>query len=498
MLGRRAGLISAGAGVPIALFGVAAALLVTPDPGVYLGEAGAVVLEVLPGSPVWRDGIRPGQPVLEFHDSFEQAGWELMVQDGEAVRASGGVGHVAALRAATPLSALGLAAVLLGLLLLARHEPIGLAVAMAGVGAAAIPLSLTGSLRDLSVEGLLVPLLATLAVGVSASGRRWVLVVLAMSLYALAWIWSSFVDPRAFDAIEITKDVFVVGLIAIVAWLTVDRKRLTQTLSAPGGPGPFGVLYLPLIVSTLLVAMAFAGLALWLAVVLLVLAVIAYPVSRRAAGRSFERILMGRVRRQAEMRAVEDERERLAREIHDSPLQNLSAVIRRLDAKPSAQLEAEELRQIADQLRHVAIELHPPVLEDLGLAAALEDLADDLRVREPIWSISVEADELDGARPDREQELAAFRIASEACSNALAHSGGDALRVVATVTKDTIDLVIKDNGTGFRDGAVAAARREGHFGLEAMRDRAEAVAGRVVVETGPTGTRVHYSWERAL
>src|SRR5690242_3415368 len=127
MLRKRDGLITAGAALLLALFSVVAAIAVVPDPGVYLGSGDRVVHEVQPGSPVWRDGIRPGDPVVEFRDSSQPEGWELVV-DGDTTRGSTADGQLAALRASLPWGIVGLALVVLSMLLLIRAEDVGLAL----------------------------------------------------------------------------------------------------------------------------------------------------------------------------------------------------------------------------------------------------------------------------------------------------------------------------------------------------------------------------------
>ncbi len=147
------------------------------------------------------------------------------------------------------------------------------------------------------------------------------------------------------------------------AWLVIDRRRVAERLLAPGAIGTFDLLYLPGIAVLLLWAMLFLGLG-WLAAAgVLAGALILYQGSRRIATRTVEVLILGNLRRRAEYRAVEDERGRVAREIHDGPLQDLAAVIRRLETQPDPQTQALALRTVAGQLRCLATRLRPPVLE---------------------------------------------------------------------------------------------------------------------------------------
>jgi signal transduction histidine kinase len=495
MLRKRDGLITAGAALLLALFSVVAAIAVVPDPGVYLDSENQVVQQVQPGSPVWRDGIRPGDAVVDFRDSSQPGGWQLIV-DSDVTRGSMADGQLAALRASLPWAIVGLALIILSMLLLIRGEDIGLALIPAALVFATLPLLLTGSLRDLGLASIVAPMLAAFAVVIASHRRAGLVAVGLAGLYIGAWLLSTVAFTAAFDAVEAGRTPLLGVFVGWTGALTINRRRLLESIATPGGPGLFDILYLPIVGGLLIAAVVFANLAPWAAAIVFAVALITFPVVSRGAARVFERLLTGRLRREAEMRAIEDERGRLAREIHDVPLQSLSAVIRRLDTDPSGGGEAEELRLVAAQLRELATTLHPPVLEDLGLAAALEDLGDSLRQRETGWVVDVDADALDDGRPDRDAETAAFRIAQEACANALRHSHGEKLAVLATTTRDTIDLTVRDDGCGFKGSDVSAARRDGHFGIQTMRDRAEAAGGRLTIEGGDTGTSVHFSWER--
>jgi two-component system NarL family sensor kinase len=172
-------------------------------------------------------------------------------------------------------------------------------------------------------------------------------------------------------------------------------------------------------------------------------------------------------------------------------------VIRRLESIPGADAETSSLRSVAEGLRDVATSLHPPVLQDLGLAAAIADLGDHASEAHPGWRVMVDVDDVTLAdRPPADVELAAFRVIQEALANAIAHSQGHTLEIGGVVSTDSIDLRADDDGHGFHAEAAREARRAGHFGLDAMGERAEAVGGRVLVTPGPTGVSVRFQWER--
>ncbi len=159
--------------------------------------------------------------------------------------------------------------------------------------------------------------------------------------------------------------------------------------------------------------------------------------------------------------------------------------------------ETAALRQVAAQLRDVVTALRPPVLEDLGLVAAFEDLGDALREANPAWAVTVQVDDLlaPGTRLDADLETAVFRIVQQACANAIQHSSGRTLRVEGSVASDAIDLVIVDDGPHSGPSPSAPAGRLGHFGLDSMRDRAASVGGQVDIERTADAYTVRFRWE---
>ena len=486
------------AALALAVFGLLTSLAATPDGGVGFNDMGTIVTEVLPGSPAWRDGIRPGDAILELHDSTAPGGWELLVRDAGVTLGSSAADQEARLRETLPWALAGLAIVVTALLLLLRTGVTGLALVPIGVTLAATPLLRTGNPRDLLVGGAGTFLLAGAAVALVAGRRRSrpLAVGLGLSLGAL-WIGSILAVPGAFDPVDLAR-IPVAGTFTV--WggaMAIDRRRLRQRLLAPGGPTAFDLLYLPVVVAILLGGLAFVRLSPLVAAAILVAAVVLYPTTRRTTGASVERLIIGNVRRQAEIRAIEDERGRLARDIHDAPLQELAAVIRRLEARPDTAGETTALREVAAQLRDVATTLHPPVLEDLGLAPALADLADGLAAAHPDRLLRVEVVDLTGAaaRPPTDVETAGFRIAQEATANAIRHGGGRSVSILGSVSTDAIELTIADDGPGIDRDAAAAARRRGHFGLDSMRERADAVGGTVTIDSDATGVRVRFIWE---
>ena len=224
---------------------------------------------------------------------------------------------------------------------------------------------------------------------------------------------------------------------------------------------------------------------------------LALPAWRSSVGGRAERLLLTDVREHAALEAAEAERAHLARELHDAPLQELAGVIRRLELIPDARAETEQLRSVAQQLRGMATELRPPVLDDLGLAPAIEFIGD--MAATDTTRVQVALDNVAGidlaSRPPATVELAAFRIAQEAIANAVRHASATTIRVTGNVSPVRIDLQVTDDGTGIAGDAAAKAARRGRLGLASMRRRAEAVDAEVTIEGSAGGTQVRFRWE---
>jgi signal transduction histidine kinase len=197
-----------------------------------------------------------------------------------------------------------------------------------------------------------------------------------------------------------------------------------------------------------------------------------------------------RTQRDRVVAATEVERARLAADLHDDALQEMTILVRRLD-DTGDKGAAELARSIADRLREVCGDLRLPILDELGAGAALEWLVE--RVRETSGhQVRLERDDM--ARPPAEVELAVFRVAQEALANAVTH-GAPPIVVRYAAAADRASLSITDEGAGIATDAAAKAARSGHFGLLNMHQRAEQIGARIEVR-GPSsgGTTVGLSW----
>jgi signal transduction histidine kinase len=161
-----------------------------------------------------------------------------------------------------------------------------------------------------------------------------------------------------------------------------------------------------------------------------------------------------------------------------------------------SKLVAEEWQdRIGKKLFNVGLtnELHPSVLDDFGVAAAIREYVADVLVapeeRDPM-QVTVQADDVDQQLPN-EAKLLLFRITQEALRNIRKHAGAKNVQIAFVQEHSGVSLMIKDDGKGFNP----SQSHPGHFGLQYMRERAEACGGtfRVVSSQGQ-GTEVHINF----
>lgn len=190
--------------------------------------------------------------------------------------------------------------------------------------------------------------------------------------------------------------------------------------------------------------------------------------------------------------ATEAERARIAADIHDDALQDLTMLVRRLDAAGD-KVNADAAREVAEHLRVICGDLRLPVLDDLGVGPALEWLCGRLDQTTGPIALDRLADE---NRFPAEVELSVFRVAQEALSNAVQH-GSPPIVVRYRTRADWVELEVDDSGPGIAAGAAEQAELTGHLGLLTMAQRAEAVGGNLKIGRRPGGgTRVSLIWER--
>ncbi|MEM8599060.1 MAG: two-component regulator propeller domain-containing protein [Bacteroidota bacterium] len=202
-------------------------------------------------------------------------------------------------------------------------------------------------------------------------------------------------------------------------------------------------------------------------------------------------------RRLAESR--ERERARIARELHDGPVQQLYRIGHDLDrlahheAQVATPVQAARaaLTDVAGELRGVLSTLRPPLIEHLGVGAALGALVRQSRPHFPDADLRAEIS-TDGRRLSLDAQHALYRIAQEALANAAKHAEAHAVRLRLTEVGSRVRLTVRDDGRGFAvpDRLVRFAREE-RYGLVGAAERVEQLGGRFAVQSTPgQGTEV--------
>ncbi len=484
--------------VAVASIGLAASA--RPEPGIATGEPGSDVVWVFPGGPSWRDGLRSGQRVVALESGVNVGTWRVATTDGRFSYATSYERHENVLRETFPTALLAAALGALALLFITRLAA-STALATGSVMLSAIVVAATGYpvLSSVVLVWMLLAPVAWLVLWRLRSTRLQMALLGAVIVIAGAWLFARYGAPELFDAADLVRrSVAGTGsllmLVLLVDWrhwrkqlLGVDSRRAVDLVSA--------VLILGLAVLLALLL----ELPLVLLVAIVIAAAVSYPRFRRRLASVIDQLVLGEVRDRASITAVEEERGRIARDLHDAPLQEIAAVIRQLDRRPGTAAETELLRGVADRLRRVTTELRPPILDDLGLHAAIAYVADEVTAAAPELRVELALLPEDplGDRAPAEVELAVFRIVQEAVDNALRHAGGDHLRISGLVLPDEVVAEVEDNGTGIREASARAAARAGHLGLVSMEQRARLIGAEFAVDAvRPHGTRVRVAWRR--
>lgn len=196
------------------------------------------------------------------------------------------------------------------------------------------------------------------------------------------------------------------------------------------------------------------------------------------------------------IQAQESERKRLALDLHDEMGQLLSALKIGLQAQAgeASQARQEELRglidlsqKIMDRVRAMSYRLRPAILDNFGLAAAIEDLGESLG-EAGLIQVELDLGNLGSRRLGPDMETALFRFVQEALNNAVKHSGSPRAKVEAAAGMGVLSMRVTDYGRGI-DAAQAAGQRPGRsLGLPGMRERLGLLGGTLEIQSSPQGT----------
>jgi PAS domain S-box-containing protein len=213
-----------------------------------------------------------------------------------------------------------------------------------------------------------------------------------------------------------------------------------------------------------------------------------------------EEVRMALLRRLAT--AQEEERHRIARELHDQMGQHLTALMLGLkslrDGIPERMPLHECLQRLQDlsdeigrEVHHIALELRPTALDDFGLHAALLNYVTEWSDRSEI-EVDFHSSGLDTQRLPLQVETTLYRIVQEALTNVIKHAHAKRVSVILEHRRDHVLAIIEDDGEGFdTEPVMNSASAEPRLGLLGMRERAALVGGTLEIETSPgSGTTV--------
>jgi PAS domain S-box-containing protein len=195
--------------------------------------------------------------------------------------------------------------------------------------------------------------------------------------------------------------------------------------------------------------------------------------------------------------AQEQERLRVARDLHDEVAQALSGIalgLEQIESAPHLEAARDEAQQLAGEvttamreLGRVVAHLRPDELADIGLAAALQRMAEERRESTPGITV-VFRSHGNGRRLDPDTELAAYRVVQEAVTNAVKHAIPNTIEIDLTATEDAMTAAVRDDGCGFD---VEQTPEDGGLGLGGMRERARLVRGELKIDSAPgQGTEI--------
>jgi len=204
--------------------------------------------------------------------------------------------------------------------------------------------------------------------------------------------------------------------------------------------------------------------------------------------------------------AQEEERKRMAREIHDGPAQSLANLVLRTEItermlmKQEFKLVQEELMELKSQvrsgleeIRKIIFNLRPMALDDLGLVPTLRKFVQDFEEKTKIRAVFETAGR--ELRMPSAMEAAVYRLVQEAFSNALKHASPTFVSLEMTFYPKRVMIVIKDNGVGFDvEQTMARSKKNSHYGLIGMGERVELLNGKMDIESARgQGTKITIS-----
>lgn len=196
----------------------------------------------------------------------------------------------------------------------------------------------------------------------------------------------------------------------------------------------------------------------------------------------------------------EKERQRIARDLHDTSLQNLAHLVHKIElssmfidqdplrAKLELAAVKKNLKSVMEEMRNTIFDLRPMSFDDLGLNECFERMF--AKLKDANKTIDFITDIQNTITGNDLVLMTIFRLVQECCSNAIKHSDGDKIYVTVKIQEDKYCLSVKDNGVGF-DMKAASGKENRHFGLKVMKERVELLGGNICIcSSKDNGTEV--------
>lgn len=182
--------------------------------------------------------------------------------------------------------------------------------------------------------------------------------------------------------------------------------------------------------------------------------------------------------------AQEEERKRIARDLHDGIGQSLLLIKNQMAKNTEATLENKQLiSDTLEEVRSISRDLHPFQLDKFGLTATINGMVEKVEESTDLF-VSKEIENIDGMLP-KESEIHVFRTIQEALSNIVKHAGATAAKISIQSMPQQIRVVVQDNGSGF-DLELAVVTSKS-LGIRTMHERISAIGGQLKIGKGPTG-----------
>ncbi|MDE6619441.1 MAG: hypothetical protein K2K74_02925 [Lachnospiraceae bacterium] len=193
----------------------------------------------------------------------------------------------------------------------------------------------------------------------------------------------------------------------------------------------------------------------------------------------------------------ETERKRIAEGLHDTTVQDMLCLSQQLElillymdqdvtrSKLETAVARKQVKHIIDEMRETIYDLRPMIMDDIGWQASFERLRDKLLSDNADLRVDFDIDVVD--RSDGITAISIYRIVCEGCQNIIKHSNAECIEVSVKNDGSFIHICIQDNGNGIEDEIDFS---NNHFGLRFMRERVDALSGKMKIVSNASGTRI--------